>query len=169
MARRTLDWSLDIGQQTRVYRNLQNGTMSLQQRVDGRWKVVGHVREAVLRHVTFHLNEAGRQRVIAQRQKNVHAWAEGVLVGESCPGFDAPIDLAYNPYRDRTFVERQTLKPLSGCEYLIILDNRVYVSRNALIQTPATVATLSLFGDAHKRVVSDRGAAGWLVDGSQAA
>ena len=168
MARRTLDWAQTIGQQTRVYRNLQNGTMSLQQRVDGRWKVVGHVREAVLQHVTFHLNEAGRQRVIAQRQKNVHAWATGELVGESCPGLEAPIDLAYNPYRDRTFVERQTLKPLGQCAYLLILDNRVYVSSDALCQRP-TVATLSLFGDAHKRVVSGRGEAGWLVDGSRAA
>jgi hypothetical protein len=57
--------------------------------------VVGHVLDAVLLEVRFHISEAGRQRVICDGCKNVHAWGEGMLVGEFDASIDVPIDLAY--------------------------------------------------------------------------
>jgi hypothetical protein len=135
MSIKPLDWEQTIGQKIRIYRNLNNGTMSIQRHLIRSWRVVGHVTHAVVRDVCLHLSESGRQRVIRDLRKNVHAWGEGILVAPDCPEIDAPIDLAYNPYQDATFVERGTKRPILKCRYLVVRDNRVFVSVDALGDT----------------------------------
>jgi hypothetical protein len=131
MAIKPLDWEHAIGQRCRIYRNLNNGTMSLQLKVKG-WYVAGHVTDAIVQDVKFHLSEASRLRVIRDGRKNVHAWGEGLLIAQFKPEIAAPIDLSYNPYEDTTFVERGTKRPIANCQYLVVRDNAVFVSLDAL-------------------------------------
>jgi hypothetical protein len=67
-------------------------------RVDGR--VIDHRLSVCMRDVEFKVSEPGRQRVLKQQKKNVHALVVGEIV-ESCQAGD---EVKYNPYRDTTFV-----------------------------------------------------------------
>lgn len=68
-------------------------------------KVVGG---AVLKDAKFVVGEAGRQRVIREKRKNVHAFITGELV-RSCPktkGAECCAGgalVSYDPYKGRTF------------------------------------------------------------------
>lgn len=58
-----------------AYRNLRRKCWSI--RLRGR--VVGHANRVVLRDCELRVSEAGRQRVLRDRQKNVHAGVWGIL------------------------------------------------------------------------------------------
>lgn len=61
-----------------VYRNLNNGRLSIR---DAKTKlVVGHADRVKLTDVTFHVSQAGRERVLRERRKNVHAVVRGYMV-----------------------------------------------------------------------------------------
>ena len=129
---REMDWNAHVGQKARIYRNLNNGRMSVQVKVGKSWKVVGHVLEAVLEDVRFHVPESGRQRVIRDGCKNVHAWGEGLLLGPTNGSIFAPVDLAYNPYLNATFMERGTGHSITGCKSLVVRENHVFVTPDAV-------------------------------------
>lgn len=129
---RELDWSAYLGQQTRIYRNLQNGRMSLQAKVGKNWKVVGHVLDCVLEDVKFHVAESTRQRVLSQQRRTVHAWGQGKLIGVADPLIYAPIDLTYNPFISGSFLERGTTNEISHCKFLVVRDNRVLLTPDAV-------------------------------------
>lgn len=65
----------------RVYYNLHRHLWSVQGYVKGRgWRIIGHASELLLDNVVFKVSEKGRQRVIREKRKNVHAYAIGDLV-----------------------------------------------------------------------------------------
>jgi hypothetical protein len=87
-------------------------------------RVIGHAREVLLDSVTFKVREGGRQRVIREQRKNVHAFVRGEIVGarwtdgEDREGIDrwTPKEtndgdwltehgefITYNPYRFASF------------------------------------------------------------------
>lgn len=66
-------------------------------------KVILHLSDFVLKDVTFKVSEAGRQRVIREKRKNVHAGVVGNLIDE-CIMSDA-VSVTYNPYKNSTFVK----------------------------------------------------------------
>jgi hypothetical protein len=68
--------------QARVYFNLHRKLWSVQLRNErGGWYVAYHARAVRLENVRWKVSEAGRQRVIREQRKNVHAYACGDLVG----------------------------------------------------------------------------------------
>ena len=71
--------TLDLKRPVKVYRNLNRKGVWFSVCQDGR--VVGHAQGLMLGDAKFHVNEAGRQRVIATGRKNVHAWVWGTLTG----------------------------------------------------------------------------------------
>lgn len=97
--------TIDIDKPVKVYRNLNRKGVWFSVCQGGR--VVGHAEGLILQDVTFHVNEAGRQRVIATGRKNVHAWARGTLIGS---GMGTCLDrkpdgpkIRYNPKEAPTF------------------------------------------------------------------
>lgn len=147
---RELDWNATVNQTVRVYRNLNNGKMSVQQKIEKRWIVVGHVTDAIVHNVRFHVSEAGRQRVIEAGRKNVHAWGEGILVAQFNPRLEASIPLGYDPYRNESFVHRLTQHKIVRCQHLIIRENQVWVSADACrleqpSQQPKSTIQISLW------------------------
>jgi predicted extracellular nuclease len=85
-----------------VYRNLNKrgpqGEPVYSVRVKG--KVREHLSEVTLSQVTFKVSEAGRQRVLREKRKNVHATAQGIEGGEPS---GVPVRVSYNPYKGGTF------------------------------------------------------------------
>lgn len=101
-----------IGTKVRCHKNLHRGVWS----ITLRGKVVAQVPEVVLANVTFKIRETARQRVIARRCREVHAWAEGEIA-EHCPsGVRAPI--SHDPYVAATFIARNTGAAVMGAEFV---------------------------------------------------
>ena len=104
-----------------VYRNLHNGMLSIR---DAKTKhVVGHADRVTLADATFHVSQSGRERVLREKRKNVHAVVRGTLVsfmfgggykGRSLssyvPDGEVPqfamsdVQVKYNPYKYSTFM-----------------------------------------------------------------
>lgn len=84
-----------------VYFNLHKKCWSLRDKKTRR--VIDHKQELVLTHCKFHVSEAGRQRVIREKRKNVHAWCEGWLQPDVVPRADFGLPVRYNPYEMMEF------------------------------------------------------------------
>lgn len=83
----------------RVHRNLHNGMYSVVQH----GLVVAHASHIVLSDCEFVVNESGRQRVIRDKRKNVHAFVVGYLaVNQNVQSLWTHI--SYNPYKGASFV-----------------------------------------------------------------
>jgi hypothetical protein len=98
----TLDPALR-GRLVRVYRNLRRGCYSVQIRDGGEWRVAAHTTRLDLRDARFEVSEKGRQRVVRERRKNVHAWIIGT-VDRGPEVWDMAELVGYNPYNAPTFV-----------------------------------------------------------------
>lgn len=127
-AKREIDWDLCKGLTTRIYRNLQTGTMSIQQKVDKSWLVVGHLTNAAIEYPKFHISQAGKARVIRDKRKNVHAWAEGRLVGISADSSNLQ-EVYYCPYNTDQFLWKNTREPIESTSLLVVIDNQVLCDR----------------------------------------
>jgi len=97
-----------------VYFNLHKRLFSVKS-IEGasKGKVIGYSYSIVLGHTQFKVSEAGRQRVIRERKKNVHAGVTGTLIDVGTIGemFKGDI-VTYNPYRNSTFVKKFTNNPV---------------------------------------------------------
>src|SRR5690606_3428869 len=67
---------IDTSKQVLIYKNLHNGLFSVKQN----GLVVAHVESIVLKNGFFDVNQAGRNRVIREKKKNVHAYVKGFIV-----------------------------------------------------------------------------------------
>jgi hypothetical protein len=126
MAVRKIDWDICRGKPTRTYRNLNNGLMSIQQKIGKSWLVVGHLDNLVLKYPTFFVSEASRQRVLREGHKNVHAWGCGMLLGQGLPKLPPIEPIFYCPFQQSYFSWQRTGKRLDRADYLIIIENQVY-------------------------------------------
>ena len=88
-----------------VYFNLHKKTL----RIRHNGKVVCHSDNAKILNPTFVVSEAGRQRVLREKRKNVHAYVRGELDGfenNSDNSVDDLQTITYNPYKYSTFVKK---------------------------------------------------------------
>ena len=111
----------------RIYFNLHKKMLSIQTKVDGVWKVIKHVENAYLENVTFKVSEAGRQRVLNNKRKNVHAYVCGTLINE-LPTSGVLKSVSYNPYKCEKF-ECQD-------EYIDKSDNAILNGRKLFVYNP---------------------------------
>lgn len=95
----------------RVYRNLHKNCFSVVSMKTGR--VIQHTNKLTLHDVEFRVRESGRQRVLRERRKNVHAFVVGSIL-QTDIGLPAcnPERAWYDPYQVKTFVNRRTLEPV---------------------------------------------------------
>ena len=80
----------------KVYWNLHKLCWSIQHK----GKVIRHAKSVLLRDCSLTVSIKGRERVLKEKKKNVHAFAAGILLGYDvdCPrGFNTHV--TYNPYR----------------------------------------------------------------------
>jgi hypothetical protein len=124
--KKTVDWDVCSGLPTRCYRNLNNGLMSLQQKVGKSWLVVGHTDNLILKNVTFYVSEASRQRVIANKRKNVHAWASGTLERPKDCNLDRYKEIYYCPFSQPHFTFKDNTAIVRAASILVTIENHVF-------------------------------------------
>ena len=89
--------SLNTTKPVKVYRNLNNGQLSVMQNQI----VIGYAEELNLKDVTFHVQKAGLEKVRREKVKNVHAYVKGYLSEGDVSGFK----IKYNPMKYDSFVD----------------------------------------------------------------
>lgn len=104
----------------RVYRNLKHGRKApAMYSIQHQGKVIARANAVLLGDVTFKVNEAGRQRVLREGRKNVHAFAVGVLLASGSDMLPLTERLAYNPYEGPTFVNDEG-KPVNYASGVVL-------------------------------------------------
>jgi len=123
-----------------VYFNLSKKLYSLRPcEGPNKGKVIGHCTSVSMRDVKFRVSEASRQRVLRDRQKNVHATARGIVthaIGENISidnGKEITPNHAkangkrftYCPYRSGSFqtVENDTFSDIERAAQLLLDTN----------------------------------------------
>ena len=89
-------------------------------------RVIEHAREVFLTDCQFKVSEAGRQRVIRERQKNVHAGVVGQLGGARPASAPQGERVTYNPYKLATFVRAGTVEPVHRAAAVWLHDRAAY-------------------------------------------
>lgn len=94
-----------IGLKVFVYFNLHKKCFSVRA-LEGEHKgsVISHADVVYLRDAEPKVSQAGRERVIREKQKNVHAGIVGILTLPQDFEGDSKRGLTYNPYVYKTFV-----------------------------------------------------------------
>lgn len=88
----------------RVYFNLTRKIWSIQSYKPGKgWRLLTHSTDVILRNAVTKVYESGRQRVIREGKKYVHAYIEGELIG-IYPKSHSDRKLSYNPYKNAHFI-----------------------------------------------------------------
>ena len=98
------DTSSLVGKNVRIYRNIKTNVWSI-------WcmdecRVIAHVDSIRLKDAVFHVSEKGRQRVIREKRKNVHAWVHGVVTNNPPTAVREEFRLSYNPYKSAYFMRK---------------------------------------------------------------
>ncbi len=127
------------GRRVFVYRNLTKGCYSVMSRCrksDGHNDygiVIAHVGNVILDDVSFVVNQKGRQRVLRDRRKNVHA---GVLGRISYADYGGGMDVGemdykvnYNPYRNAAFCLDGTDVPVVSAATALLTAEGAFVEK----------------------------------------
>lgn len=88
---------LDLNEPVSVYRNLSKTRKFRYSLRQGRL-VVAHANKLALKNCSFFVSEKGRQWVIRNKRKTVHAWVSGLLTPFSSYCRTFLFDVHYNPY-----------------------------------------------------------------------
>ena len=114
---------IDLNKPVRVFKNLKHGCYSILQ--DGRVKA--SARQVRLADVEFRIRESGRQRMLREERRIVHAFAVGRLVEFLHPSEPGSLEalpgrtVRYDPHRFATFFDGETGDPVMGAD-LVQLD-----------------------------------------------
>jgi hypothetical protein len=117
-----------------VYFNLHKKLFSL--RNTSTRRVEGHAKAVVLHDAIFKVSEAGRQRVLKEKRKNVHAGVQGKIQSVSLTPRNRLaanklktrdwIELTYNPYKYESFVVKSIEVPVKSAQEVILIDKKIY-------------------------------------------
>lgn len=110
-----------------AYRNLHRDCWSVKA-LEGKLKgrVIYHAKAVTLWNCTFKVSEAGRQRVLREQKKNVHAGVVGML-DESTANW-IPMSMGkpvtYNPYKYDSFVYKGTEDKADTANFVYLAGNK---------------------------------------------
>lgn len=108
-----------------VYRNLHKKCLSVRD-IKSR-RVIAHVDSIALEDVRFKVSEKGRNRVLLDKVKNVHAGVEGFWVAGEVPkdlgGYRKAV---YDPYKYTSFVASDTLEPQTARDFVYVTIHGVF-------------------------------------------
>jgi hypothetical protein len=91
-----------VPQRVEVYRNLHKNCYSVRAlNGENKGRVIDHVQSITLKDATFVVQPAGRNRVLREQRKNVHAFVRGTTT-------DQPVkhglSVRYDPYLNDAFI-----------------------------------------------------------------
>lgn len=105
------------GKLVRVYRNINTGTLSVQEKTPQGWRVKMHPHKIKIKNAKFKVNQTGRNKVLKTKQKNVHAMIEGELVDTK--GNISGQKIIYDPYKTKHFM-KPSGKKVSEAEIVMV-------------------------------------------------
>ncbi|KWT95596.1 MULTISPECIES: hypothetical protein [unclassified Variovorax] len=132
-----------------IYLNLHRRCLSVRSEDrETRGRVIAHVDAVELENASFVVSQAGRQRALREKRKNVHAGIRGELVGWLESGASIAdkrpwqqkvrrmrgVGVTYDPYRYSTFVDRATREPVFKSARVVALGSSV-VARKTRVPT----------------------------------
>ncbi len=112
-----------------VYFNLHKETFRVRaMQGANKGRVIMHADRVTLKDVKFKVSEAGRQRVIREKRKNVHAFVVGELVSVDNRPIVGEL-ITYNPYVYNTFVTAFDKTPIKSAQtaHLICEDKKARI------------------------------------------
>lgn len=112
-----------------VYYNLHKKCWSVKAlEGDKKGRVIAHLPAITLFNVTFKVSEAGRQRVLREKRKNVHAGVVGNWLGYGVAQFlQKKQRVSYNPYKLPYFYMVEGMKPIHKAMRADLIDKQVYI------------------------------------------
>lgn len=138
---------MHIGQRCEAYYNLHNECLSA--RPTGRYGYVKHYQWLIFHGVKFAVQPAGRQKVLRERKKNVHAFVRGemmswspagkgkkdriidsVVSAENMRADDRFVEVTYNPYKYESFVIKETGQPIYEADKAWIFGKYIFVLKS---------------------------------------
>jgi hypothetical protein len=97
------------------------------------YRVECHKETLTLSNVTFRVYEAGRQRVLATKQKAVHAYVEGTMLRKvesrkekQISIFETVVRVSYNPYKGGYFFRCDTGERIDVASKVYFTKTSVY-------------------------------------------
>jgi len=117
-----------------IYRHLRLKVWSVRDRATG--KVVAHEDVAIVRDATFVVQPGGRRRVLAEGQKNVHAFVRGRLSPMAAERQRSNPDLfrpaywravKYNPFKANHFRYEDTGEQVTTASVVVLSPTGAYV------------------------------------------
>lgn len=113
----------------RLYRNLHKGCFSVQQYIKGKgYRVIDHIDDGfVIEGCTFKVYQSGRNKVLKEKQKNVHAYVQFDKYQKKKIKHTSTEQPYYNPYKVDTFVSSLNHNTLSEVYTLYVKNNQLYL------------------------------------------
>ena len=101
-----------------VYWNLRKRTWSV--RAKDTRLVIDHKDSILLKDAILSVKQGGRERVLRDQQKNVHAFAIGEVVDLDRLIYPYNSQVIYNPYKYTSFVMADTEEPIYKADHVYL-------------------------------------------------
>jgi len=102
-----------------VYWNINKKCFSVKSCKTG--KVILHTDKISLEDAKFVVRQSGRERVLREKQKNVHAFVRGYVTANA--GSHKMHEATYNPYKYSSFVVTDTEEPVDSASFVELFTN----------------------------------------------
>lgn len=112
-----------LGRAVRIYFNLHKKSWSVKDKTTNR--VIMHCDFIPLKQCSFKVYEKGRQKVIKEKRKNVHAYVDGIIGGDFDNSEVYHREFTYNPYKYDSFVSKinDDIIPVYSADYVHMVVN----------------------------------------------
>ena len=108
-----------------VYYNLHKKVWSVKAlEGENKGRVILHAATLMLSDCTFKVSQAGRQRVLREKRKNVHAGVVGNML-DPIVMTNEVIAVTYNPYLYESFVVQDSKAPCYQADFVWFLEKGV--------------------------------------------
>ena len=114
---------LKAGMLVKVYRNLHTGNFSIKCMKSN--LIVAHGTDFNLINVQAKVNQSGRERVLREQQKNVHAYLVGEYTEDKTVANN--VELYYNPYKLSSFINKKTGEDVDKVENVYFINNKCFI------------------------------------------
>lgn len=117
---------LNVGQPVEVYYNIKKHVYSIRDKKSG--LVVCHAKSVTLKNAVFKISQKGRERVLREGVKNVHAYVVGELLStdQELSDFIGLKAVYYNPKKTSHFVDIETSLPVNESPLIHCQDKIAY-------------------------------------------
>jgi hypothetical protein len=117
----------ELPKQVRVYRNLHKKRWSVQVKTHKGWRVWRHTNEIIIKNAELDVKNAGRERVIRKKRKNVHAFVigeptfvRGLTLNSPIQQFQKDTPITYNPYKNAFFINKLTNEYVLNAQEILL-------------------------------------------------